>query len=346
MFKHDFCPASAASGIRFMTHWRHFHLKDHLIRTLASSAIWTFAIAGSTIAAEERAPGGAVSGKTAGTPVIVFQAGSYCFSDAVRVTGFLAPRAEAIVALTIDNYQVTDVLANDNDVVTEGQALARLARIGAEPGGRTGQTASAAAALPASIVLRAPAAGRIVQSSATAGLVSSPRGEPLFRLAIDGLIEVDAEVSSIYLSEIKPEQSARVEIEPGRELDGRVRKIGSQIDPAAQMGHVRIAIDRDAAERSGRFVRATINARQSCGVAVPRSAVLYSTDGTSLQVVRGHQIETLRVRVGLRSDHDAEIKEGLRVGELVVAHAGGSLRDGDQVSPVFSEDAAQSPERP
>jgi hypothetical protein len=93
-------------------------------------------------------------------------------------------------------------------------------------------------------------------------------------------------------------------------------------------------------------VRATINARQSCGVAVPRSAVLYTTDGTSVQVVRGHQIETLRVRVGLRSDHDAEIKEGLRVGELVVAHAGGSLRDGDQVSPVFSEDPAQRLERP
>ncbi|SFK78206.1 efflux RND transporter periplasmic adaptor subunit [Methylocapsa palsarum] len=319
---------------------------SRLILIFMSAAISMSAIAARGDAAEEPEPEGtqAGAGKTAGTPVIVFQAGSFCFSDAVRVTGFLAPRADAVVTLTLDNYQVADVLAADNDVVAEGQALARLARIGAEPG-RPGQ-ASAAAALPASIVLRAPAAGKIIQSTAIAGAVSSSRGEPLFRLAIDGLIEVDAEVSSIYLSEIKPEQSARVEIEPGREVDGRVRKVAAQVDPVTQMGHVRIAIDRDAAERPGRFVRATINARQSCGVAVPRSAVLYTKDGTSVQVVRGHHIETLRVRVGLRSDHDAEIKEGLRVGELVVAHAGGSLRDGDQVSPVFSDDPAQRLERP
>jgi multidrug efflux pump subunit AcrA (membrane-fusion protein) len=329
-----------------MTLGRHLRFKGRLIPTLATAVISMFALVASSAAAEDHdpaSPAGAESGKTSGTPVMVFQAGSFCFSDAVRVTGFLASRADAIVALTLDNYQVTDVLAADNDLVAEGQALARLARLGADAGSRAGQ---AAAALPATIVLRAPAAGRIVQSSATVGSVSSPRGEPLFRLAIDGLIEVDAEVSSIYLSEIKPEQTARVEIEPGKEVEGRVRKIASQIDPATQMGHVRIAVNRDAAERPGRFVRATINARQSCGVAVPRSAVLYTTDGTSVQVVRGHQIETLRVRVGLRSDHDAEIKEGLRVGELVVAHAGGSLRDGDQVSPVFSEDPAQRLERP
>jgi multidrug efflux pump subunit AcrA (membrane-fusion protein) len=332
-----------------MTPWRHFHFKVRLIPTVASAAVGLFTIAAPGAWAEDSEPArpaGSEAGKTVGTPVIVFQAESVCFSDAVRVTGFLVPRADAIVPLTLDNFQVTDILVADNDLVTEGQALARLARIGSEPGGRPGQTAGPAAALPASIVLRAPAAGRIVQSAGTPGSVSSPRGEPLFRLAIDGLIEVDAEVSSIYLSEIKQEQSARVEIEPGREVSGRVRKIAAQIDPATQMGHVRIAINRDAAERPGRFVRATIDARQSCGVAVPRSAVLYTTDGTSVQVVRGHQIETLRVRVGLRSDRDAEIKEGLRVGELVVAHAGGSLRDGDQVSPVFSEDPAQSLERP
>lgn len=281
--------------------------------------------------------------------MIVAQAAPACFSASVRVTGFLAPRADAIAGVALDGFEVAEVLAGEGDLVTGGQPLARLSRIGGETGaGHAGKTASSASAeaLPASILLRAPVAGAVVKSTARIGAVSSPTGEPLFRLAVDGLIEVDAEVSSIYLAEIKPDQTVRIEIEPGHEVSGRVRMVAAQIDPVTQMGHVRIAIDHDAALRPGRFVRATIEARQSCGIAVPRSAVLYTTDGTSVQVVRGRLIETLRVRVGLLSDHDAEIQDGLRSGDLVVAHAGASLRDGDQVSPVFAEDAARSMERP
>jgi len=280
----------------------------------------------------------------AGTPVIVVEAAPACFSAAVRVTGFLTPRADAIVSLTLEGFEVAEIFAKEGDLVNEGQQLARLARIGGDAGaGRSAQAAgaAAAAALPASIVLRAPAAGLVVKSTARIGAAASPRGEALFRLAIDGLIEVDAEVSSIYLAAIKEDQTVRIETDSGYEMTGRVRKVGAEIDPVTQMGHVRVAIGRDAVLRPGRFVRATIDARQSCGISVPRSAVLYKTDGTSVQVVRGDQIETLRVRVGLTSDHDAEIQEGLRRGELVVAHAGTSLRDGDQVSPVLAEGAGQ-----
>lgn len=282
--------------------------------------------------------------KAAGIPVVVVQVASACFSAAVHVNGLLAPRAEAVVVLTQEGYQVAEVLAAENDLVSEGQPLARLTRIGAEAGtaGRTG--ANLAAALPASIILRAPADGRVIKSNAMVGAASSPRGEPLFRLAIEGLIEVDAEVSSIYLSEIKEDQTVLIETEGGAKMIGQVRKVASEINPATQMGHVRVKIDRDPSLRAGGLVRATIDARKSCGIAAPASALFYGPEGTSVQVVRGGQIETLRVRVGLASDHEVEITEGLRAGELVVANAGDSLSDGDEVYPVFSEDAADPKE--
>jgi multidrug efflux pump subunit AcrA (membrane-fusion protein) len=283
--------------------------------------------------------------KAVGTPVIVVQAAPACFSVAVRVTGFLAPREEAIVSHIPEGFDVAEILAGEGDIVSEAQPLARLARGGAEAGGGKGAGQGAAGGLPASIVLRAPAAGTIVKSTARIGVAASPRGEPLFLIAIDGLIEADAEVSSIDLSAIKEDQTARIEIERGRETSGRVRKVAAEIDPVTQMGHVRVAIARDPSLRAGRFIRAAIDARQSCGISVPRSAVLYKTDGTSVQVVRGHIIETLRVRVGLLSDHNAEIQEGVRTGDLIVAHAGTSLRDGDRVSPVFAEEAVPSTRR-
>jgi HlyD family secretion protein len=277
-------------------------------------------------------------------PVMVAQAVTACFSAAVQATGFLVPRAEAVVVPVLDGFEIVEVLAADGDVVAEKQPLARLERSGAETS--SGVAASAASRGPSSIVLRAPEAGKVVSATAVQGALSSARGAPLFRLAIDGVIEADAEVSSIYLKEIKENQAARIVIDRGQEISGRVRKIASQIDPVTQMGHVRIALDDDASLRVGRFVRATIDARESCGLSVPRSAVLYGTEGTSVQVVRGNLIETVPVRVGLTLDRDVEILTGVRPGELVIAHAGTSLRDGDRVAPVFIDESGATTGRP
>ena len=72
----------------------------------------------------------------------------------------------------------------------------------------------------------------------------------------------------------------------------------------------------------------------ACLVAVPRTAI----DRLTLQVVKGNIIETRRVRVGLTSETSTEILEGLDVGETVVADAGTSLHDGDQVKTMFADE--------
>ena len=43
------------------------------------------------------------------------------------------------------------------------------------------------------------------------------------------------------------------------------------------------------------------------------------------------------VQVGFHSDYDMEIRNGLSEGDLVVANAGSSLRDGDKVNPIVAE---------
>jgi multidrug efflux pump subunit AcrA (membrane-fusion protein) len=308
-----------------------------------------FVVLGAAAAAQQQAPQeGAV--EPPGIPVVVAQASFACFSQGIHATGFLAPRDDAVVASTPESYQIAEVLAHEGDIVAEGQPVARLSRIESmNPNAQAAAQQAAAqgqAALPASIVLRAPAAGSIIQSTARIGATASPGGEPLFRLAIDGLIEAVAEVSSVYLAEINRDQSVRVETEEGRELTGRVRRIGSEIDPSTQMGRVRVALERDPLLRAGRLIRATIDARHSCGVSIPHSAVSYGAEGASVQVVRGRVIGTARVRVGLASGGTVEIEAGLHAGDLIVANAGASLRDGDVVLPILPEDASQATEHP
>jgi len=262
--------------------------------------------------------------------VIVVRAKNACFSSLIRVTGFLVARQEAIVSLDVPGLRVTEVLANEGDKVTAGQTLVRLARLSTEGPQPPGSSLTA---------LRAPAAGGVTRSTAAIGATAAAGpAEPMFRIAVDNEIELEAEVPSIHVPELAAGQPARIEVE-SRELSGRLRLVPAAIDRRTQLGRARLSLDRDPALKLGTFARATIEANRSCGVSVPGSAVLYRTGGASVQVVRDDVVERRTVQVGLRSDADIEIRDGVRDGDLVVAHAGSSLRDGDKVRPVVADKA-------
>jgi multidrug efflux pump subunit AcrA (membrane-fusion protein) len=260
--------------------------------------------------------------------VTVVRVRNGCFSATIRVTGFLVARQEAIVPLDAPGAKVTEVLAREGDHVSTGQPMARLSRPVLE-GPEAGKTVT--------VTMKAPAAGLVTRSTAVVGTTASPQMEPLFRIAIDGEVELEAEVPSIHVPVLSPGQTARVEIENNREVGGRVRLPPAAIDRRTQLGRARLSLERDSGLKLGMFARATVDANRSCGLSIPRSALFYRTEGPSVQIVRDGSIETRLVQTGFHSDTDTEIREGLREGDLVVANAGSSLRDGDRVKPVFSE---------
>jgi multidrug efflux pump subunit AcrA (membrane-fusion protein) len=265
--------------------------------------------------------------------VNVVRAVNACFSATVRVTGFLVAREEAVVNLDAPGFRVTEVLVGEGDRVTAGQTLVRLARQSGEgqDGGAAGRSAG---------TLKTPAAGVVTRSTAVVGATASPfPNEPLFRIAVDNEIELEAEVPSIHVPVLSAGQTARVQIEGGRELSGRVRLVPAAIDQRTQLGRARLALERDPLLRLGMFARAEIDAQRSCGISVPRSAVEYRTEGPRVQIVRENVIETRVVRVGFHSDTSTEIREGLSQGDMVVSNAGSSLRHGDKVRPVFADPA-------
>ncbi len=60
--------------------------------------------------------------------VTVIEATRIVFVDNVLVTGSLVPREEVLVGPEIDGYRLTELLAEEGDVVKKGQVLARLSR--------------------------------------------------------------------------------------------------------------------------------------------------------------------------------------------------------------------------
>jgi multidrug efflux pump subunit AcrA (membrane-fusion protein) len=255
--------------------------------------------------------------------VIVTKSTNACFSDMVRVTGFIVPRREAVVGVNQEGSKVSDLLVLEGETVTENQELARLT----PPPGPTG-------ARPASTSLRAPAAGVVTQVNTIAGAPASPQAGPMFRISVNNDIEMDAEVPSVHMLKLNPGAVVRISRNNAPDVMGRVRLVSSQIDRATQLGHVRIAFVSNPSLKIGTFARASIDAKRSCGVSIPRTAI----DHLTVQVVKGNIVETRRVRTGLTSDTATEILEGLAVGEIVVADAGTSLHDGDRIKIVFAED--------
>jgi HlyD family secretion protein len=287
-----------------------------------------------------------------GVPVVVVKAVNRTFNSEVRFTGLVVPRAEAIVNLNIEGYEISDVLATEGDMVSSGQVLARLTRLNsaapAMSGAGQGQAAAAAAQQPATMNLTAPIGGLVSQSTAKVGAVAAaiplppPMGpEPLFRIIVGNKLEIEAEVPSVQLPKLKPGELARVRLENGHDVSSQVRIVLPEIDRSTQLGKVRLTVDSDPAIRAGMFASGTIDASHSYGVGIPRSAVQYQTEGTTVQVVQGTTVETRRVRLGLFSDTDIEVLDGVKEGELVIANAGTSLHDGDQVRPMSEDEASQ-----
>jgi HlyD family secretion protein len=280
-------------------------------------------------------------------PVVVAKAVNGCFASIVRFTGLVVPRAEAVVNLNIDGYEISEVDVAEGDTVTAGQVLAKLTRLSGGPSGGQEQRpqqqqAAQQQQMPATMALTAPTGGLVSKVGAKVGAVASavplppPMGpEPLFRIIVDKKLEIEANVPSVQLPKLKAGQLARVSLDTGREMSSEVRAVLPEVDRQTQLGKVRLSVlDGDPAIRAGTFARGTIDASHSCGVSIPRTAVQYQTAGTTVQVAHDGTVETRRVVLGFFSETDTEVREGVKEGELVIANAGSSLHDGDRVKPI------------
>ncbi len=248
----------------------------------------------------------------------MLKAAKSCFSNLVEVAGLVLAREETAVRPERQGLKVAEVLADAGDTVTAGQTLARL---NLPDGGGTA-------------LVQAPIAGLISSSSAVVGAMASGKGEALFSIISRSEFDLVGLVPTQDVAKLAVNQSASIRIPGAGSVDGRVRRIAPTIQPDSQLGQVFIAITTNRRLLVNSSGRALIKTGQSCGVAVPLTAVLYGTGGTVVQVVRRARVETKRVEIGLMAGGQVEIREGLIEGDIVVARAGSLLREGDPVRPV------------
>ncbi|QPF85207.1 HlyD family efflux transporter periplasmic adaptor subunit [Bradyrhizobium genosp. L] len=282
-----------------------------------------FAATAFVIAAQPTLAAGETDAAPKGAAVTVLKASKYCFGNIVEISGIVQPRDEQQVRPDRFGLKVAEVMADAGDTVAAGQALARLTD-GAN-----------------SVNVTAPVAGTIAASTAIVGASASAKGEALFSIIAKSEYDLVGMVPTRDIARLAANQTARIKISGAGELDGKVRRVAPTVEPNSQLGQVFIGIASDRRLLVNSSGRAQIKTGQSCGVAVPLTAILYSTAGTVVQVVRGGRVETRRVETGLMSAGQVEIRDGIQEGDIVVARAGALLREGDPVRPVGGNAAAK-----
>ncbi len=184
------------------------------------------------------------------------------------------------------------------------------------------------------LVVRAPVDGVVLERSIRPGDGAS-LSQPMFRIARDNLVELDAEVPEDALARIAPGDTATVSIPSGESIQGTVRLISPRVDPQTKLGRVRVSLAPNPQLRVGGYARVAFNRAAIPVPAVAERAVQWEADGPRLITIddtnRAHPVS---VRTGTREAGFVALVQGPPVGTLVALGSGVSLLEGDLVNPV------------
>jgi HlyD family secretion protein len=197
------------------------------------------------------------------------------------------------------------------------------------------------------MTLRAPVAGMVLQRSIRPGEISSgASATPYFRIARDGLIELDAELPDAKLALIKEGSPAAVTLTTGETIEGKVRFVSPRVDANTSLGRARIQLPFDKILRPGSFAEAKFGSSASGVLAVSAGAIRYEAGGPSIMLVGDdNKVKQVAVKLGERSGNYVQLIQGPPAGSRVLAVGSSFTLDGDVIRAV-EEDVAQTPAAP
>lgn len=184
------------------------------------------------------------------------------------------------------------------------------------------------------MTIAAPVAGVVLERTVRPGDVVT-LNQPLFRIARDQMVELDAEIPEAALVAISPGETAQVKLPSGAELEGVVRLISPRVDPMTKLGRVRISLPHHPQLRVGGYGRANFELGAGRVASVPEKAVHFEASGPQVIMIdENNQAHPVPVQTGARAGGFVVLEQGPPVGTMVALSGGVFLLEGDSVTPV------------
>jgi RND family efflux transporter MFP subunit len=185
--------------------------------------------------------------------------------------------------------------------------------------------------------VRSPIDGTVVKRIVSVGeQVDGTANQPLFQVANLSSVELFANVPAEFLGKIRVGQKLEISTEafPDVKFDGRVAAISPAVDPATNMGLVRIEMANSSARlRHGMYLSAQIPLETHAGaLVVPRKSLYRDESGATLVYkVEGDVAHAVPVTPGITGTDRVELLGGVQPGDTVILEGGYGLPDGARV---------------
>jgi len=182
-----------------------------------------------------------------------------------------------------------------------------------------------------------PLDGMVVKRLLSAGeAVDGTAAQPIFQVANLSSVELFGNVPAEYLGRIRVGQKMEMGTEtlPGAKLEGHVVAVSPAVDPATNMGLVRIELANPAGRlRYGMYLAAQVPIETHVDVlVVPRKAVYRDEEGKTLVYkVKGDTVAAIPVTRGIETPERVEVTGELQPGDTVVLDGGYGLPDGADI---------------
>lgn len=190
------------------------------------------------------------------------------------------------------------------------------------------------------VYLRSPVQGRILRLFEQSERVVGP-GTPVVSIGYTPRLEIVADFLTTDAVKISAGMPARIEEwGGGKPVPARVRLVEpSAFTKVSALGveeqRANVVLDFvSAPEQLGDAYRVEVRVITSDlrdVLKIPLSALFRRGDEWNVFVVAGSTASRRTVRIGHRSDLEAEVVEGLREGEQVIAHPSNELKDGGRI---------------
>jgi HlyD family secretion protein len=230
--------------------------------------------------------------------------------------GFLSPSRgdDATRALAVAQAQVDAARTQRDALAVRGseRALAEAQQAAARA------AVDVARARLAQTLVRSPTAARVLRRQVEPGQIVQP-GRALLTLALDGPVELLAQVDERFLEELQVGQTATVVADafPAQQFRATLQRIAPRID--AQRGSVEL---RFALAERPAFLRedmtlsiAVVTARRERALTMPLAALRADDQAW---VAEDGRVRVRKLRLGLRSSDRIEVLEGLAEGDQVL----------------------------
>ncbi len=192
------------------------------------------------------------------------------------------------------------------------------------------------------MVVRAPVGGRVLERTVRPGDIASPTAV-MYRIAADGVVELNAEVSEADLAGIHPGDRVSVTLPDNATVGGVVRVISPEVDAQTKLGHVRVTLPVRPDLRIGGYGRATFSNSGRSATVIPESALRFDADGASVMTLGADdQVHRVAVHTGAHAGGMVELLSGPRPGVMVLLGGGAFVLDGDKVRPVRTDVGASA----